>query len=44
MFSGLKASYLVNEKWYTERKTNTADESKRVIQTGAKTTLNDIRS
>ena len=38
------ASYLVNAKWYTERKTNTADESKRIIQTAAKIILNDIVS
>ena len=38
------ASYLVNEKWYTERKTNTAVESKRIIQTVAKIILNNIRS
>ena len=37
-------SYLVNEKWYTERKTNTVDESKRIIQTAAKIIMNDIRS
>ena len=37
-------SYLVNEKWYTERKTNTVDESKRIIQTAAKIIVNDIRS
>ena len=38
------ASYLFNEKWHTERKTNTAVESKRIIQTAAKIILNDIRS
>ena len=38
------ASYLVNEKWYTKRKTNTTDESKRIIQTAAKTILNEICS
>ena len=38
------ASCLVNEKWYTERKTNTADKSKRIIKTAAKIILNDIRS
>ena len=37
-------SYLVNEKWCTERKTNTADESKRITQTAAKIILNDMRS
>ena len=37
-------SYLVNEKWYTERKSNTADESKRIIQTAAKIILNDMHS
>ena len=38
------ANHLVNEKWYTERKTNTAVEYKRIIQTAAKIILNDIRS
>ena len=37
-------NHLVNEKWYTERKTNTAVEYKRIIQTAAKIILNDIRS
>ena len=27
------ASYLVYEKWYTERNTNTANEPKRITQT-----------
>ena len=38
------ASYLVYEKWYTERNTNTANEPKRITQTAAKIILNDIRS
>ena len=36
------ASYLVYEKWYTERKTNTANKSKRIIQTAPKIIMNDM--
>ena len=35
------ANYLANEKWNTKSKINTADESKRIIQTAAKIILND---
>ena len=38
------ATYLVDEKWYTKCKTNTADESKRIIQTVAKIIQNEICS
>ena len=36
------ASYLVYEKWYTERKTNTANKPKRIIQTAPKIIMNDM--
>ena len=35
-------SYLVYEKWYTERKTNTANKPKRIIQTAPKIIMNDM--
>ena len=37
-------TYLVDEKWYTKCKTNTADESKRIIQTVAEIIQNEICS
>ena len=36
------ASYLVYEKWYTERKTNTANKPKRIIQTAPKIIMNNM--
>ena len=37
------ANYLINDKWYSERKDDNEDESKRIISTAAKILLGEIR-
>ena len=36
--------YLINDKWYVDRKENSAQEADRIVLTDAKIILNDIRS
>ena len=38
------ASYIINDKWYTDRRQTVADEAERIIKTAAKLILGDIRS